>query len=194
MKTLLSFLVLVLCGVFFSCKNSHAFEKYVKELDSLKIVVEQAVDNFKTVDSAACMNAYSKQITYTDFINKNLKDTITKTAAENVQAFYKTGNGFKSYLSMRSQWLKDAGLSIKQLSNLSHDLKNKSIETEDAIGYINTEKRSAEKIIEELKINTEAIRAHLELYTKSLPATEDLVRRLNNGSLPALQQPDLNSK
>lgn len=188
-------MVIVLSGICFSsCKNTHAYDKYIKELDSLKIVVEQAVDNFRTVDSMACINAYAKQITYTDFINKNLKDTISKITAENIQAFYNTGKGLKNYLMMRPQWLKEAHTSIKQLSNLSHDLKKGSVDTEEAVEFINNEKKIAEKIIEELKVNTEVIRSHMDQYTRSLPVTEELVKNLNGDTLPALANPDLNTK
>ena len=54
---------------FLSCKNTLSYDKHVKELDSLKIVVLQAIDNFKTVDSATCINTYAKHYTYTQFIN-----------------------------------------------------------------------------------------------------------------------------
>lgn len=158
----------------------------MKELDSLKIVVEQAVDNFRTVDSTACVLAHNKQLTYSNFINEHLKDTVSKTVAENLQLFQSTHEGITHYLSNRSQWLQHAQLSVKQLSSLAHDLKVGSIETEDAIEYINNERKAAEKTIEELKTNTETIRELLNSYTKSLPVTEDLVKSLNNGALPPL--------
>ena len=78
---------IVLCGLT-SCKNQHTYEKYVKELDSLKVVVQQAVDNFKTVDSAQCLKANSKYYTYSLFLNERVKDTVSKTVAENLQNFF----------------------------------------------------------------------------------------------------------
>lgn len=163
----------------------------MRELDSLKIVVEQAIDNFKTVDSANCVLAYTKQQTYSSFINEHLKDTISKTVAENIQLFHSTHNSIKTYLLNRSQWLQQAHVSIQQLSSLAHDLKVGSVEPEEAIEYINNEKKTAEKTIEELKINTEIIRELLNTYSKSLPITEDLVRSLNDGALPKLNSPDI---
>lgn len=185
MKSFIISISIIVCGLcFFSCKNNPSYDKYVKELDSLKIVVEQAVDNFRSVDSAGCVLAYNKQLSYRSFINEHLKDTVSKTVAENLQLFQSTHEGIKSYIANRSQWLQRAQLSVKQLNSLSHDLKAGSIETEEAIEYINNEKKAAEKTIEELKINTETIRDLLNTYTKSLPVTEELVRSLNNGALP----------
>jgi hypothetical protein len=189
MKFLLSILMAITCMSFFSCKNAHTYDKYVKELDSLKVVLQQSVDNFKTVDSATCVNAYSKQYTYSQFIETHLKDTVTKSVAEILQNFQSVKQGLNEYLSLRSNWLARANTSIKQLQTLSHDLKNGSVNEEEAIEFINQEKKQAELIIEELKVNTETIRKHLEVYNQSLPVCENLVKELNSGVLPQLLSP-----
>jgi dsDNA-binding SOS-regulon protein len=189
MKSLLSIIMAITCMSFFSCKNAHTYDKYVKELDSLKVVLQQSVDNFKTVDSATCVNAYSKQYTYSQFIETHLKDTVTKLVAENLQNLQSVKQGLNDYLTLRSNWLVTANTSIKQLQTLSHDLKNGSLNEEEAIEFINQEKKQAELIIEELKVNTENIRKHLEVYNQSLPVCENLVRELNSGVLPQLLSP-----
>ena len=187
------FFILMLSSLiigFLSCKNTLSYDKHVKELDSLKIVVLQAIDNFKTVDSATCINTYAKHYTYTQFINLHLKDTVTKTVAENLQTFSSVGPGIADYISMRSQLLQEAQLSLTQLNTLSHDLKNSSLDNEEAIEFINIERKAAEKIIEELKTNTESIRKNLELCNQSLPMCEDLVKQLNAGILPPIIKPE----
>jgi thymidylate synthase len=189
MKILKFLLFIPLCclAVFCtSCKNSHGYEKYVKELDSLKVVVEQAIGNFKTVDSVAVYNASIKQQTYTQFINANLKDTVSKEEALNLRDFSNTGTGLQLYLSKRQQWLAEANNTVNQLHNLSHDLKNGSVETDEAVEYIHNEKQNSEKIIEELKINTESVRAIMDTHAKTLPVAENIVKKLNHGSLPPL--------
>lgn len=189
MKSLLFIIIAITCLSFFSCKNSHSYEKYVKELDSLKVVLQQSVDNFKTVDSATCVNVYSKQYTYSQFIETHLKDTVTKSVAENLQNFQSIKQGLNDYIALRSTWLTSANLSIKQLQTLSHDLKNGSVNEEEAIEFINQEKKQAEAIVEELKVNTETIRKHLEVYNQSLPVCENLVKELNSGILPQVLTP-----
>jgi len=187
------FLIIIGCSSiisFLSCKNTLSYNKHVKELDSLKIVVLQAIDNFKTVDSSTCINIYAKHYTYTQFINSHLKDTVTKTIAENLQIFSSVGLGIADYVSMRSHLLLEAQLSLTQLNALSHDLKNSSLDNDEAIEFINIERKGAEKIIEELKINTERIRKHLDLYNQAAPACEDLVKQLNAGILPPIIKPE----
>ena len=173
-----------------SCRNTHAYDKYVKELDSLKVVLQQSVDNFKTVDSSSCMQAYIKQYTYSRFIDSHLKDTVTKVVAENLQNFHSVEKGLKDYVELRAIWLANSNSSIIQLQNLSHDLKNGSVNEDEAIEFINEEKKQAETLIEELKINTETVRKHLEIFNQSLPVCENLVRQLNSGTLPELVKPN----
>lgn len=177
--------------MFSSCINTHAYDKYIKELDSLRVVVQQSVDNFKTLDSTTCVDAYRKQNTYLLFIDSHLKDTVTKSVAENLQKFHSISKGLHDYVVFRSSWLNNAQLSINQLQTLSHDLKNGSVDHEDAIGFINDEKKRAEKVIEELKLNTELVRKHLDVFHQSLPACENLVKELNSGILPELLKPNL---
>ncbi|MES2762730.1 MAG: hypothetical protein V4677_11000 [Bacteroidota bacterium] len=184
--------VFILGTCFSSCKNTHAYDKYVKELDSLKVVLQQSVDNFKTVDSAATMQAYSKQYTYTRFIETHLKDTVAKVIAEDLQSFQSVEKGLQDYLTVRSKWLKEANMSIAQLQTLSHDLKTGSVNNDDAIEFIANEKKRSEAIIEELKVNTETVRKHLEIFNQSLPTVETLVKQLNTGILPTLIKPELN--
>ncbi len=192
----LIFLSLTIIGISFfsSCNHAHTYDKYVKELDSLKVVVEQSVANFKTVDSTTCYNAYSKQFTYASYINVNLKDTVSRSVANDLQTFYMLGRSLVNYLAMRPVWLGEAQKSIIQLTNLSHDLKNGSVEDEEAIEFIGEEKKEAEKIIGELKENTEAIREQMEQFTKTLPTAELTVKKLNNDVLPELVKPEIKAQ
>ncbi|MES2132015.1 MAG: hypothetical protein V4506_06665 [Bacteroidota bacterium] len=175
------------------CKPAHAYDKYIKELDSLKVVVEQAVDNFNTVDSLACYEAWAKQDTYSSFLSARLNDTVSAKEAESLQHFFNIGKPLHDYLTMRSVWVSEAKTGIKQVSQLSNDLKNGSVETAEAIEFINDEKKSSEKIIEELKVNTALIRKHLEVYTKTLPAIENMIRNINSGELPVIIKPEIKS-
>lgn len=194
MKTPVLFIILGLSTLLLPvCKPTHAYDKYIKELDSLKVVVEQAVDNFNTVDSLACYEAWAKQDTYSSFLSARLNDTVSAKEAENLQQFFSIGKPLHDYLTRRSVWISEAKTGIKQVSQLSNDLKNGSVETVEAIEFINDEKKSSEKIIEELKVNTALIRKHLEVYTKTLPVIENMIRNINSGALPAIVKPEIKS-
>lgn len=173
---------------FSACRQGHDYARYVKELDSLKVVTEQAVDNFTTVDSLACYEAYSKERSYRLFIESHVNDTVPKETAEALTGFFSTEKALKDYLALRPVWLSEARSVIKQVGLLSNDLKNGSIETAEAVEFISTEKKRSEKIIEELKTNTVLIRKHLELYNRHLPVVEQVLKSYNAGILPAMTQ------
>jgi len=187
----LSTVLLSIVFCFSNCRGSFAYDKYAKELDSLKVVLEQSVDHFKTVDSAACFKAYSKQYTYSVYVNAHLKDTVSKTVAENLQKMHSVEKGLRDYLLYRSFWINDANISINQLLNLSNDLKNETLDEEEALEFINQEKKQAEQMINELKINTQNIRMHLELFNQSVPVCEAFIMQLNGGVLPELVIPEI---
>jgi hypothetical protein len=173
---------------FSGCRQGHDYARYVKELDSLKVVTEQAVDNFTTVDSLACYEAYSKERSYRLFIESHVNDTVPRETAEALTGFFSTEKALGDYLALRSVWLSEARSVIKQVGLLSNDLKNASIETAEAVEFISTEKKRSEKIIEELKTNTLLIRKHLELYNRHLPVVEQVLKSYNAGILPAITQ------
>lgn len=177
-----------------SCHDAHKYDKSVKELDSLKVVVQQSVAHFKQVDSLACYDAYNKQNTYSTFISFNLKDTVARPVAEDLQIFYTIGKSMVNYLAMRPKWQEEAQTSITQISNLAHDLKNGSVKDEEAIEYVSEEKKEAEKIIHELNENTEIIRRVMQQYTKTLPTAEEVTKRINNGELPQLKNPPIKAQ
>lgn len=191
-----SFLIGIVALTFFisSCKNNNHYAKQVKELDSLKVVLQEALVNFNTIDSAKCYNAYAEQFTYSTFINANLRDTVPRQIAENLQSFYAVGKNLVNYLAMSPKWKAEAKKSIKQLTDLSHDLKNGSVEDEEVVEFLSEEKIEANKIIEELKSNTELMRYSLESFSKSLPTAQETVKKLNGGTLPVLVTPKIKAQ
>lgn len=184
----LSLLPILLIMGFSGCRQGHDYARYVKELDSLKVVTGQAVDNFTTVDSLACYEAYSKQRSYRLFLESHVTDTVSKETAEALTGFFSTEKALKDYLALRPVWLSEARSVIRQAGLLSNDLQNRSVEPTEAVEFIGAEKKRSEKIIEELKTNTMLIRKHLELYNRQLPVVEQVLKSYNAGIVPAITQ------
>lgn len=195
MKSLFSLLIasgfILFC---ISCRNSHQYDKQIKELDSLKIVVEQALINFKTVDSTECTNAYSKQFTYASFINGNLKDTVDRKTAVDLQLFYMAGKTMRNYLAHRTEWINEANTCIAQLKNLCHDLKNNSVNENEAVDYILTEKNQAISTIGVLNQNTTVMRSTMDQYNQSVSSASAIALKLNNDVELELVMPKITAK
>lgn len=54
--------VISLSFVFTSCKNKNEYAKQVKEIDSLKVVLQETLVNFNTIDSAKCYEEDRKSV------------------------------------------------------------------------------------------------------------------------------------
>ncbi len=190
MKQLLILIFFSITLAICSCKNSLTYEKHIKELDSLKTVLSQVTLNFKNIDSNTVFAAYQKQYSFSRFITTHINDTLNKTDAQNLQVFFNTAIGLKTYLKTRSESIANANATLSQLTTLCADLKNNAIETEDAIAYIYIEKQATITTINNLKTNTETTRVVLENYNTSLIKTELFIKQINNNSLPDLIKPN----
>lgn len=184
-------MALAACFTFDSCGKSHEYDASVKQLDSLKVVVEQSLDNFSALDSARYYEALCRQSTYTSFIREHLHDTVTKVEAEALQVLYNSGKPFKNFFGTRQALIAEARTSATQLRNLSQDLAGNAVPAREAINYISDETKEAEKIIGLLKTNTSLLRRQMEDFTRSLPVVEALIKQHHAGTLPALTNPEL---
>lgn len=178
------FPILLIFGIFYSCRNNTTYEKYSKELDSLKIVLQQSVLNLKSADSLKCEEAIFKFKIYSDFLNKNLKDTVTIEQAKQLKVFYSCGEAITKFQSLRPTYLTNSELRRVQLQNLSNDLKNGSIEASEAVDYINTEKQASLALIDEITHNTTNVRDNLDLFNSSSTIVEEVIKQRNGGNLP----------
>ncbi|MBS1637337.1 MAG: hypothetical protein JST26_15560 [Bacteroidetes bacterium] len=174
-----------------ACGRSHVYDASVKQLDSLKVVVEQALDGYIKTDSASCRQVLNKQASYAAFMMSHVNDTIPANEAQTLREFYATGTPLRHFFSTRALLISDARTSVQQLKNLSHDLTSGAVESEKAIGFINDEKIAAEKIISQLKQSTEQIHIQLETFNRTLPVVENMARRYNQGALPPVTPAEL---
>ncbi len=174
-----------------SCSQLPTYEKHIKELDSLKIVLNQAADNFKQIDSLGCVDYYNQYYTYSQFVNKSGIDTISATDAENLQLFYTSGNTIKEYLEIRNNSLQKVKTVNTQLVNLMRDLKSGAIKSEDAITFINAENQAARACINDLKTSTTIIQQGIDNFNKTVVSTELFIKNHNQNNLPAIIKPNI---
>lgn len=191
MKHWLFGIIIVVFGFFFSCGPKHQFDKSVKQLDSLKVVEEQALDNFLKVDSSDCFQAYSKTFTYISFIQTNVHDTLTKPEAEALLQFHNCSKNLKKFFHTRRVAIDNTKTSISQLKKLAIDLQSGAVKNEEAFQFIESEKKQAEQNIQELKNNFQLIFQVMEDYHKTVGQVEGLIKKRHQDVLPSLMKPEL---
>lgn len=185
---LLSCLPVLVAFILASCNRSNTYQKYSAELDSLNTVLHQSVSNLKKVDSLRCESAILKFKIYSEFLNDNLKDTVPLETAKQLKVFFDAGTSIVKFQSLRSAYLTNSELRSIQLQHLSNDLKQGSVNPEEAVDFINKEKQASFDLIDEMNTNAESLHSNLDLFLSSLPAVEETIRTINSGNLPVVPQ------
>ena len=174
-----------------SCGRPHAYDASIRQLDSLRVVLDQAGDNFSRLDSAKYAQALSLQVNYSTFVTTHVQDTLDKTDAEALREAYAAGKVFRGFLNSRHQLREETSLNSSQLKKLAQDLKNNAVDQDKAVAYMKEETAQAEQLIVTLKQNTDILYKQLEVFNRHLPAIETLVKRYNAGTLPPLNPVEL---
>jgi len=174
-----------------SCGRPHAYDASIRQLDSLRVVLDQAGDNFSRLDSAKYAQALSLQVNYSTFITAHVQDTLNKADADALRESYAAGKIFRGFLNSRHQLREETSLNSSQLKKLAQDLKSNALDQDKAVAYMKEETAQAEQLIVTLKQNTDILYKQLEVFNRHLPAIETLVKRYNAGVLPPLNPVEL---
>lgn len=170
----------------FSCGRSHQYDKQISLLDSTKIVLQVKLNELKKAESNISNLPFGKFEAYSNFLNSNLKDTINKFQANALQLFMASGKIIKEFNSGKPSLIKQTETSIAQIQKLSGDIKENQVAQNVIDNYFNTEKTQADKLIGIIEQNIKALNLSLINFKNSTPRTEELIRQINNGQLPAI--------
>jgi hypothetical protein len=172
----------------FSCKSKVDFSAEVKLADSLRTEIRSAAAEFYKIDSARVEKAAGTVDGYLRYITENLKDTISKEEAVLLSDFKGVKKSFGKYEKSKKHINKYYGYNVKQLENLSHDLKENIIEVRDsAQKYLAAEQSANAELVSLMKLHTQIIPSELTRFDSLKGKVEELIRKINKGTVP----PDL---
>jgi hypothetical protein len=169
-----------------SCGRSHLYDKQVALLDSTKIVLQVKLNELKKIETNIQQKGYSKYELYRRFLNSNLKDTINRSEASTIQQFLGSGEIIKQYNDSKAELVHQVETSISQLQKLAGDLKENTIQQQQAQLFFDNEKTHADKLVQTLEKNITAVNIGLMNFKNSVAKTEELLRQINNGQLPSV--------
>jgi len=182
-----SFLILFFAGlVFQSCNRNDVYIGKVQSLDSLSGAINGLVKENDKTDTVILEKAISRFKQYKQFIQQNVKDTISKTEADFLQQFYMSGNSLENFSLNRHSIKARMSLINSQIEKLKTDAKNKSILEEKLIEFTNQEKKEANYLIEASQKQQQLFYTSLQEFKTSLKGVEDLIKVRNNGQLPTV--------
>lgn len=182
-----SLLILFFAGSLFqSCKRNDVYAANVRSLDSLSGAVNALVKEDLKTDTIILAKAISRLTQYKQFIQQNVKDTLTKTEADLLQQFYSSGNSLQNFELNRKSVKARINLINSQIEKLKHDASGKLISEEKLIEFTNSEKKEASHLIDAGHNQQQLFYTNLQEFKTALKGVEELIKVRNNGQLPTI--------
>lgn len=169
-----------------ACNQTNQYNQKTKTLDSLNGALNLKLKELEKTDTAMLQRCITRFTYYRQFFKQNLKDTLTKNEADNLQRFYESGKNLQTFWSNRFTILSRASLINSQQSKLATDLKNKTINPEESEPYLKREKESTTELIDAANLQLKIYYTGLEEFKTSLREVESLIRTRNKGELPTI--------
>ena len=175
-----------MAALFPSCRHNDFYADNIKALDSLSGAVNALVKEDLKTDTVILAKAISRLEQYKQFIQQNVKDTLTKIEADFLQQFYASGNSLQSFELNRRLVKARVNLINSQIDKLKHDASAKVISEEKLNEFTNTEKKEANRLIEAGHNQQQLFYTNLQEFKTALKGVEELIKARNNGQLPTI--------
>jgi hypothetical protein len=117
----LSFLILI--ASFFSCNKGPKMIQEASTLDSLSQMLIGVKEKLNVFDSAQIELRYNTTMEDLNFVEQNIKDSISREAAQAFSSYTGARKNLKSFAKKRAQLFEKHEITQKQLQTLSADLK-----------------------------------------------------------------------
>ncbi|MEO6303694.1 MAG: hypothetical protein ABIP51_11050 [Bacteroidia bacterium] len=182
-----SVVLLFFAGLFFqSCNKNDVYGDKIRSLDSLSGAVNALIKEADKVDTIILAKAVLRFGQYKQFIQQNVKDTLTKIEADFLQQFYTSGNGLENFTLNRNSIKARVALINSQLEKLKKDAKNRTVSEEKLIEFTGQEKKEANNLIDAGHNQQQLFYTNLQEFKTALKGVEDLIKARNNGQLPTV--------
>jgi hypothetical protein len=169
-----------------SCSQNDVYLQRSKTLDSLSGAVNSMINELAKADTAVLELSIVRVTYYKQFIEQNIRDTIDKINADNLQHFYISGHNLQSFAVNRTAIRVRALKVNSQLEKLGTDVRNKSLTVEELNNYCAAEKQNAAGLLDLGHSQMKLFHQSLEEFRNSLNGVETLIRSHNNGELPVI--------
>jgi hypothetical protein len=158
-----------------SCVHGNKYPKETLMLDSLQILVIKADSDVVKIDSAK-ITGYGNHIMNTlQLLQMAHIDSMSPGAAAIFRDFNAIRWSLLTIAGKRGPLLIELGKSQKQLSHLSHDLKQNLVASDSVSYYVNVEAKRASELVQVSNMSFSEMKRELPLYTLTSPKVDSLL-------------------
>lgn len=171
--------------LFSSCSLKSKVPTELRQLDSLHIVLQSKLSQLKQMDTVLLEKAVKRFQSYSDFLEHHVKDTLLMEEATALQQFYLNGRNLKNFSQNRPGLMARMHLVSSQVARLKTDTENNALRYDEFILHFTTETKALTDLIRIGERELELYSESLSAFKSNLPPTEALIKKRNNGLLPA---------
>jgi hypothetical protein len=172
-----------------SCNQNNILKQQVKTLDSLSGVINSAAMALKETDSSNIQALLITYQIYSQFINSNMRDTISKSQAMELKSFYESGEALQVFLKNKSTLLSRLNLLNTQCMRLSDDIRLGEMNSKESTKYFNYETVESIKVIGEVFKQQKIYYSYYQRLLQSISNIENIIKIYNNNQLPTIINP-----
>ena len=167
-----------LCAGLVSCKGGKKMPEEASKLDSLAALLDLSMKKLESIDSATVEQKYVTTMEDVNYVEQNLKDSISRPEAEAVSSYRATRKNLKSFNQKRRALFTEYAITEKQLKTLSADLKKGVIDENKAYEYFVIESTEANKLLLSMTDLSERISGSLSNNSLYKPQVDSLRARI----------------
>ncbi len=177
--------VFIFLFLFSSCSREINLTEEIRVTDSLKKELLETTARFNLLDSVKIKYCSQHINEIFAFVNVNLKDTISKQEASLLSDFKNASKAFKKYDRTRKDLLRYYNYNLKQLEDLSFDLRNQNISSPDtAKKFVRQELNANRELVTMMRLHAQIIPNKLNKCDSLFPLAEKFLMKINNGIAP----------
>lgn len=169
---------MLLFGV--SCTHTNEYPKETASLDSLGRALIKTDSMLRAVDSVRIRKCVNHVIITIDYVNQLNKDSMSSGATEILKSFTNTRWQLQIFLGRLPILKQEIRKSVKQVANLSHDMRIGSVKKDSAMIFYNYEIKKAGELMETANYGLEMTKTEVPMNEMIAPQADSLVNRLKN--------------
>jgi hypothetical protein len=172
--------------VFLSCGRNDEYLAKARSIDSLSGALHSMRNLLVKVDTALLDRSVTKYRYYTQFIQQNVTDTLSKTEADQLQKFLAAGRALEHFDNNRKTILARAGLVGSQLNHLTEDIRKETIDRKTLQLYCDNEMHAAGEVVTAGQSQQKLFHVAVEEFRNAVSGVEQIIRSRNHGELPVI--------
>ncbi|MES2593622.1 MAG: hypothetical protein V4608_17185 [Bacteroidota bacterium] len=170
--------------LFSACGHSDKYKVEIKQLDSIKVMVDSAQLKFAAIDTSKIHKYISEINNNLDFINDTNKDTLKTEQAFLLSEYRSSRKPFRVVIAKYATVIDELPKSKKQIENLIHDLKTDKVDEAKVAAYVQDEMIVAGSVVHAIDIMENLDKLYSEKYEANTPKVLELIESLKAKSDP----------